>query len=65
MLLETKLNGKIIQSKSVKKLRNELRHCVRGSDYVVVSCTTDKSEYALIVDGVVVGYAVDKEKRGN
>lgn len=64
MLLETHLNGKLIQAKSVKKMRMALRKEVRGCDYVVKSCTTDKSEYSLIVDNNVVGYAVDREKRG-
>lgn len=64
MLLETHLNGKLIQTKSVKKMRMALRKEVRGMNYVVVSCTTDKSEYSLIVDNNVVGYAVDREKRG-
>lgn len=63
MRLEAYLNGKLIQAKSVKKMRLELRKYVRGCNYVVKCCTTDKSEYSLIVDNNVVGYAVDREKR--
>lgn len=63
MRLEAQLNGRVITARSVKKMRLELRKYVRGCNYVVASCTTDKSEYSLIVDNNVVGYAVDREKR--